>query len=76
MVTFQDYRNMYNLCWWRRECQQCIGRQYKQYDALVEQKRVSRQAREIKDLMGATAVVVDVDGGGGAQYVDLPPCFC
>mmetsp|Transcript_2720 Transcript_2720/g.4025 ORF Transcript_2720/g.4025 Transcript_2720/m.4025 type:complete len:113 (-) Transcript_2720:441-779(-) len=58
MVTFQDYGNMYNLCWWRRECQQCIGRQYKQYDALVEQKRVSRQAREIKDLMTLTAVVV------------------
>jgi hypothetical protein len=58
MATFQDCRNMYNLCWWRRECQQCIGRQYKQYDASVEQKRVSRQAREIKDLMAATAVVV------------------
>eukprot|EP00985_Skeletonema_marinoi_P032504 scaffold39156_cov177-Skeletonema_marinoi.AAC.2 len=58
VATVKDYGNMYNLCRWRRECQQCIGRQYKQYDALVEQKRVSRQAREIKDLMTLTVVVV------------------
>ena len=39
----------------------------------VEQIRVSRQAREMEDLMLSVIVNVvnDNDGGGGGQYVDL-----